>query len=78
MTGGVDDLHEGYTPFVWMSNLVAIFAAGYAIANPAAYQHPAISLVIIVGIAGLYFVPNAFTWDSKSSNPLLCSPPFPE
>lgn len=36
-----------------------IALASYAIAIPAAYLHPAVTLVIIVGIAGLYFIPDA-------------------
>lgn len=36
-----------------------IALVSYVIAIPAAYLHPAVSLIIIVGIAGLYFVPDA-------------------
>jgi uncharacterized membrane protein len=40
-------------------NWIALVA--YAVAIPAAYLHPAITLVIIFGIAAAYFVPDAFS-----------------
>jgi hypothetical protein len=32
----------------------------YGVAIPAAYLHPAVTLVIILGIAAAYFIPDAF------------------
>jgi uncharacterized membrane protein len=39
-------------------NWIALVAYGVAI--PAAYLHPAVTLVIILGIAAAYFIPDAF------------------
>jgi uncharacterized membrane protein len=41
-----------------------IALASYAVAIPAAYLHPAVPLVVIVGIAALYFIPDAFSRSS--------------
>jgi uncharacterized membrane protein len=38
-----------------------IALAAYGIAIPAAYLHPAVTLVIILGIAAAYFIPDAFS-----------------
>jgi uncharacterized membrane protein len=41
-------------------NWIALGA--YAVAIPAAYLHPAVSLVIIGGISALYFIPDVVKW----------------
>jgi hypothetical protein len=39
-----------------------IALGAYTVGIPAAYLHPAVSLVIIGGISGLYFIPDVVKW----------------
>lgn len=50
---------EQAEPMVMWTNLFWIALVSYALAIPAAYVYPAISPIIIAGVAVLYFVPDA-------------------
>ncbi len=46
-----------------------IALASYAVAIPAAWLHPAVSLALIAGIATLYFIPDSFLRMAATGGP---------